>query len=105
MNNALELSALLIDHALAAFELLGMDKQTEKAKHVYEWIKSNGQLSFNQNDCHRSLQGQFKKVGELKEALAELTERNIISQPEQIKTGGRPSIIYYVNPAILGDIN
>jgi phage/plasmid primase-like uncharacterized protein len=105
MNNALELSALLIDHALASFELLGMDKQTEKAKHVYEWIKSNGQPSFKQNDCHKALHGQLTKISELKEILAELTERNIISQPEQIKTGGRPSIIYYVNPVVLEDAN
>ena len=105
MNNALELSALLIDHALAAFELLGMDKQIERTKHVYEWIKSNGQSSFKQNDCHKALHGQFTKIIELKQVFAELTERNIISQPEQIKTGGRPSIIYYVNPAILEDVN
>jgi putative DNA primase/helicase len=105
MNNALELSALLIDHALTAFELFGVDKQTENTKRVYEWIKSNGQRFFKQNDCHKALHGQFAKISELRDVLAELMERNIISKSEQIKTGGRPSIINYVNPAIFGDVN
>lgn len=105
MNNALELSELLIDHALTAFEILSVDDKTEKAKHVCNWIKSNGKQIFKQNDCHKALHGQFKNIDDLKKILAVLTERNIISDQVKVETGGRPSIIYNVNPAMLEDVN
>lgn len=103
MKNALALAALIIDHTLAAFEMMSADKIVEKAKKVFDWIKATGEETFKQNDCNRALHGQFPKVDDLKNTLNELTRRNIIGPPIKVKTGGRPSIIYNVNPEIWGE--
>ena len=87
--------------------LLDIDKATEKAHVVLEWIRANGEHSFLKSDCHKALHGQFKDVKELEEALDILKEKNILNGPEkETATGkGRPSIIYHVNPAIFSDVN
>ena len=100
MNRALELAALLINHALAAFDLMGADESQAKVKEVYEWIIFNGEASFLKRECQRSLHGQFRTVNELEEALHDLEDRNIISPPIHTPTGGRPSIHFDVNPAL-----
>jgi len=51
MNRALEIAALLIDHALAAFNLMGADESQVKVKAVYEWIVFNGEARFKKREC------------------------------------------------------
>ena len=104
MERALDLCDLLIEHAQAAFAMMSNDQATEDAKHVLAWIRVNGEPRFRQNDCHRASHGRFKKVDRLKEALAVLIDRNIISEPDtEKKLRGRPSIWFSVNPVVLED--
>jgi hypothetical protein len=107
MGNALALATNLKEHALSAFGLMSVDKDTEKAHVVLEWIKANGEHSFLKSDCHKALHGQFKDVKELEEALQILKERHVVSSSESLNSGGkgRPSIIYNVNPALFSDVN
>ena len=105
MRSALNLATHLKDHALAAFGLMSIDQATAKAYVVLEWIKANGEQAFNRSKCHIAMHGKFKDVGELIDVLDILIERNLINGPESVPTGGRPSIIYHVNPAIFSDVN
>lgn len=105
MNRALEFAALLIDHALAAFNLMGADEGQRKAKAVFDWILCNGETRFQKRDCHRALQGQFHTIKELEDILNDLEGRHIISSPIKIETKGRPSIFFDVNPVLLQEEN
>jgi hypothetical protein len=100
MTRALDLAAVFADHALITFDLMGADTSLDGARKVWRWVERNRLESFSKRDCHNALQGSFKRVKELEEPLIVLIERNYI-QAETKQTGGRPSIIYRVNPEII----
>jgi putative DNA primase/helicase len=101
IEKALDLAQLLIVHAKAAFDLMGSDPAIPDAKFVLQWIIRNGADSFRRGDLHKATHGKFQRVDRLIAALRVLTERNIISEPQERPTGRRPEIIYTANPSIL----
>jgi putative DNA primase/helicase len=101
IERALDLAELLVTHAKAAFELMGTDAAIPDAKFVLQWIVKNNMESFRRGDIHKALHNKFPRVDRLVTALKVLSERHIISDPEERPTGRRPEIIYTVNPAIL----
>lgn len=101
MKNALEITRLLTEHALAAFSLMGIDQATEDAKIILQWIKARNEQSFTQSQLVLAMRS--KKLGKserLQKALHILHERNILSAPMKIPTR-KPTTIYYINPALL----
>ncbi|MCH7500005.1 MAG: DUF3987 domain-containing protein [Nitrospinae bacterium] len=104
MEAALDLSELLITHALIAFvDEMGTDQSIEDARAVHRWIIKNKNLVFHKGDCHTKLNGRFKNVERLNVALDVLRGWNVISDSEEVKAPkkrGRPAIIYYVNPKV-----
>lgn len=104
MESAAYLALLLIDHARAAFNLMGIDQAIEDAKAVFDWIKARSAAVFGRTECHRALHGRFTTAARLNAALRVLAERNILSGPELLLTtaGKRPTTVFRVNPAILG---
>jgi putative DNA primase/helicase len=101
VEKALDLAELLIAHAKAAFASMGSDPAIPDAKVVFQWILKNGNESFRRSESHTALHGTFERVYQLIAALKVLTERHIISGPQELKTGRRPSIVYTVNPEII----
>ena len=61
MKNALEIAALLTEHAIAAFSLMGIDQATEDAKIVSQWIRTRNTPSFTQSEVVLAMRG--KKLG------------------------------------------
>ena len=104
MVRAAYLALLLIDHARAAFHLMGVDQAIEDAKAVLDWIKACGKPAFRKTECLRALHGRFTKAARLAEALKVLADRNIVSGPESLLTtlGKRPATVFRVNPMVLG---
>jgi putative DNA primase/helicase len=101
IERTLDLVELLIVHAKAAFALMGTDPAIPDAKYILRWIVSNGTDSFRRGDLHKATHGRFQRVDRLISALKVLTERHIISDPQERPTGRRPEIVYIVNPSIL----
>ncbi len=99
IERALDLCDLLIRHAQAAFDLMGEDPASNDAKVILEWIYSHRLTSFTQNEAIKGIR-RFRYIERLEKALKVLTARHIISEPMKKDTGGRPSIIYAVNPDI-----
>ncbi|WP_243373612.1 DUF3987 domain-containing protein [Geotalea sp. SG265] len=100
IERALDLCELLITHAQTAFETMGSEPAQNDAQIVLRWIIATGKPSFRQNEAIKSMR-QFRTVDRLEKALKILTARNIISEPFKRNSGGRPSVLYAVNPAIL----
>lgn len=106
MTRALDLAAILADHARIAFSVMGSDPATEAAKSILKWIERKEQTKFTLRDCFRDLAGQFKGTSDIKPALAVLIERGYIMDIGMEETGkkGRPKGPYYiVNPIMGGD--
>jgi putative DNA primase/helicase len=101
IEKALDLAELLIVHAKAAFAMMGTDAAIPDAKNVLDWIIRNGAGRFRRNEIQSAMHGKFVRVARLIAALQVLSERHIISDEQQLLTGGRPQIFYTVNPAVL----
>ncbi len=79
---------------------MGSGPEQNDAQVVLRWITATGKASFRQNEALKSLR-QFRSVERLEQALKILTSRNIISEPHKRNTGGRPTLLYAVNPGVL----
>ena len=101
MSQALDLAAVASNHAEIAFDLMGAAAEIEGAKKIWRWVEKVRYESFTKRDCFDALKGYFHKVISIEPALGILEERNYIVSITK-KTGGRPSIIYNVNPEITG---
>ena len=99
MTNALDLSELLIQHAQAAFSLIGADHVVEDAKAIFQWIYAEKLEVLKRSECHLKFRTRFQKVDKLKKALENLCDRNILGAEEKLSTK-KPTIIYPVNPKI-----
>jgi hypothetical protein len=101
MNNALNIANALIDHAITAFKLMGVEQTTEDAKTILQWILSQKKTSFTKSEITLAMRN--KKCGKgsrLAASMNILIERNLISHPIKSPTR-KPTTFYYVHPAIL----
>ena len=103
MVKAVDLCELLIPHAQEAFDMMGEDQAIADARAILEWIVSEREPFFKRSNCHKKFHGRFKKVDRLKAALDVLRGWNVISDSRDVKPekGGRPAIVYDVNPKTL----
>lgn len=104
MIKALSLMRKLVDHALAAFDLMGCDRDIVGARKVLAWIKKTGQPEFTVRQCHNALQANFpNRSKDLDPVIAVLRERGYIrpGKTGSSDRGGRPSEVYEVNPMVL----
>jgi serine/threonine protein kinase len=101
MRNALTIAESLVEHAIVAFGLIGIDQTTEDAKTILHWIKKRNEHTFTKSDVVFAMRN--KKLGKserLAKTLHLLNERNIISSPIQ-HFNRKPTTVYYVNPILL----
>lgn len=101
MDRAIRLAHVLIPHAQAAFNLLGTDTVEVDALAVLKWIQTNGYTDFTRRDCHKALEGRFRKVDKLTEAMARLDSMDCVREHKQHNKGARATVYYTVNPALL----
>ena len=106
MRQAAYLGAFLIEHAKAAYAVMGADESTNGARRVLDWIQRKAVERFTGRECWQDLRKQtaFPHIDAVHNALAELEDRDFIRElPAQEKRGpGRkPSPTYAVNPRAL----
>ena len=102
MIKALDLAAILAEHAIAVFGLIGSSQEIEKAKKVWAWIERNGEPVFSRRDCHQGVKGTIHNADDMGEPLKILEGRFYIQGVEAERKVGRPSAQYEVNPRITG---
>jgi putative DNA primase/helicase len=101
VGRAVALCELLIEHAKAAFQLLGADEIEADALHLMKWIQANRSLEFNRSQAQKALEGRFRTVDRLKAAAKRLSEWNVLSpEMKRINKGARPTPFYRVNPQL-----
>jgi hypothetical protein len=101
MQKAVNLATLLIDHALATFDLMGHDKTAEDAQKLLAWIQRERLEAFTVRDCFRAHRSRFKRVEALRPALALLVEHGHLRRAPKQAVAHRPSESYEVNPKVL----
>jgi hypothetical protein len=103
MEHAIVLAELLMDHALAVFDLMERDKTTEDALKILGWIHRKALRSFTLRDCFCAHQGRFKKVDAIYAPLDLLEKHEYVRLAPKDDVAHRPSRIYQVNPKVQED--
>ncbi len=98
VDRAVRLCGLLVQHAKAAFRLLGADEVEADALHLMSWVKAAGLHEFDRRTAQKALEGKFRSVNRLKQAAGRLNEWNVLSLEMQRKNNkARPTPYYCVN--------
>ncbi len=99
---AIELGHYFIDHALAAFAMMGADEDVARAEHLLKWIARRGWTEFTKRDLFEAAKGHgdFRKADDLDAPLRLLEAHEYIAFIPQEHTGPgkRPSPRFTVNP-------
>ena len=100
MRNALRLGHLLIDHARAAFSLLGTDAVDTDAAAVVRWVKASGLHEFTRREAQKAQEGRFRSVERLEKAMERLEAGDVVRSTKRRRPGAPPSVVYRVNPRL-----
>ncbi len=105
VENAVTIGRYFLEHAKAAYSLMGADATNKNAQYLLSAIRKEGLAEFSRRDAMR-LCRRFKTADSLQPVLNRLCEYGYIAvKPvEGIQAFGRkPSEVYLTNPCLLGD--
>lgn len=105
MESAVTIGRYFLDHAKAAYSLMGADVVNKNAQYLLTAIKREGLAEFSRRDAMR-LCRRFKTAESLQPVLNRLCEYGYLATKpvEAVPGNGRkPSEVYLTNPAVLED--
>ena len=97
MENANRIAMYFLEHAKAAYGMMGANQTEEDAKYLLKRILNTGKDEISKRDLWQTCKGKFKKVEEMEPALQMLIDMGYVAEATQ-NTGGRPSVKIIVNP-------
>ncbi|MDD4366048.1 MAG: DUF3987 domain-containing protein [Eubacteriales bacterium] len=103
MENAVRVGKYFLEHAKAAYSLMGADPVNKNAEYLLAAIKRNQMPEFSRRDAMR-LCRRFKTADTLQPVLNRLCEYGYIApKPTEVQNsyGRKPSEVYLTNPAVL----
>ena len=101
MEKAIMLARLLMEHTVAAFNMMGADIEVSDAKELLEWLKTQRKGRLTKSQIINAMRNrQAGKKERLKKALALLEERNILSAVHVDNSTRKPTDVYFVNAEI-----
>jgi hypothetical protein len=104
MENAISTGKYFLEHAKAAYRLMGADEQTQSARYIMRMLERDKPVSLPRRDLFRMCRGRFKQIDDLLPALELLIEYGYIREVQQQREGpGRkPDALVFVNPYTYG---
>lgn len=103
MENAIRIGRYYLEHARAAYSLMGADPAVKQCKYVLGAISKYGMAEVSRRDVMRICRS-FKTADEVQPVLKRLVEYGYLALKDDgnYATGGRPANpTYLVNPAVL----
>lgn len=106
MQKAITIGSYYMQHARAAYALMGADETTENSKYLLSMVLRHEVTRFTRRDVMRLCQ-RFKNTAQVQPALDHLEDLGYIAaQEEQISgRGRRAGCIYLVNPLLVENDN
>ncbi len=105
MENAVTIGRYFLEHAKAAYSLMGADAVNKNARYLLSAIKRERLTEFSRRDAMR-LCRRFKTTESLQPVLDRLCEYGYLAAkplPPVHGAGRKPSEVYLTNPAVLED--
>ncbi len=103
MQKAIDIGFYFIEHAQAAYQIMGTDERIENAKYIIQKLKNQDQLEMSKNDIYNLCRGKLKKMADFNKPFELLQEYGYVREKRtaEINTPGRkPSPIFEINPHI-----
>jgi hypothetical protein len=102
MADAISICRVLMEHALATFQLMRTDEAVRDAEDIYRWLATKGEPRVGRTECLRKFHGRFTKAKRYDAALAVLRHHNIIGPECREKDPGTKRVrrYYDVNPLL-----
>ena len=102
VKKAIIISKYFLEHAKYSYMLVGMDKDTQKAKHILKQLKNQDKMSLKRSEIVILCRSKgIEKKDDIIIALDILSEYGYISKQEAIErkgAGRKPDIVYELNP-------
>ena len=105
MERAVSIGRYFLEHAKAAYSLMGADQVNKNAEYLLTAIKRDKLTEFSRRDAMR-LCRRFKTADSLQPVLNRLCEYGYIApkpMPAAFNSGRKPSEVYLTNPTVLND--
>ena len=104
MESAIGIGRYFIEHAKAAYSLMGADAQTQDAKYILRQLERGQYKSISKRDLFRLCRGRFKRVEDMDRATLLLSEYGYVRsvEIERDGSGRKPSPVFDVNPILYG---
>jgi hypothetical protein len=107
MRDAIRVTDYYTEHALAAFDHMGVDPVLAAARELYAWIDRTRPARFTKRELFSAVsRSRFPKVGDLDAPLDLIEQHGYIRrepEPERMGPGRRPSPTYLVHPALAAE--
>lgn len=103
MENAVRIGEYFLEHAKAAYSLMGADPVNKQGEYLLDTIKRDQITEFSRRDAMRMCR-RFRNVESLQPVLNRLCEYGYIApKPTEpaLGVGRRPSEVYLTNPCLL----
>lgn len=103
MEDAVRIGEYFLEHAKAAYSLMGTDPVNKQGEYLLNTIQRNGLAEFSRRDAMRLCRG-FKTAESIQPVLNRLCEYGYIATKPTEATAGpgrRPSEVYLTNPSLL----
>jgi len=102
-SKAVALCRLLIQHAHAAFGLLGADATDTDATTIVKWAREGGHISFSKRQCQKAMEGRFRTISRLDKALERLAHSDVARIDKVPNKGAPPTTMIRMNPKLFVD--
>ena len=101
MLSAIRIGMYYLEHAKAAYQMMGADENLKNAEYIFQKLKSNNIQRITKTELVRICR-KFKSTEDMTEPLKILTDYNYLKEIEQKYNGAgrKPENIYFVNPQI-----
>jgi hypothetical protein len=103
MQKAIDIGFYFIEHAQAAYQIMGTDERIENAKYIIQKLKNQAQKEMSKNYIYNLCRGKLKKMADFNKPFELLQEYGYVrekSTAEINTTGRKPSPIFEINPYI-----
>lgn len=101
-NESEKICLFLLKHTLATFRMMGADPALGKARVLLNWIAKHDLETFTRRDAHQGNRATFVQPDDVDDPLCVLAAHGYIREKSRVTgpKGGRPSVVYTVNPAL-----
>lgn len=103
MMNSITIGKYFLEHAKAAYKLMGADKTSADARYILRQLERDKPQQITRTELNRLCHGRFPKAEDMNPAVDMLVEYGYSRERQtEVKTNNRRQVYYEINPKVYG---